>query len=281
MNRRRYLEVTVGLAAVTFAGCTSSTPEDGGGDGQGSGPASTATGTDSHTPTTTPASIGPEGQSLRASGEAVTVSDPRVRASIRDGGVHVDVRASQDAQYLVVDVEAPDAGTPVTDLRLSLTTSGPRTAVGGTAVGRTGGGESATLAFEVPVESYETVSLVLKAGGEAASWPIPAPQRRNLGRAPAFRVDALEVPDEVRHGEPFEASFTVSNEGDRDARFLAEFGHELVSDTGEVAVEVPAGERRTYVAGVEPYYESDPDTVPVILDWALDRRRVTVPVVRD
>lgn len=279
MNRRRYLEATVGLAAVALAGCASSGPDDPPGDGQGTAPASTATVTDSHTPTPTPAGTGPGGETLRAGDAAVTITDPRVRPSIRHAGVHVDVRASPDAQYLVVDAETE--GTPVTELRLSLGTSGPRRTAGATAVGRTGGGESATVAFEVPVESYETASLVLKAGEEAASWPIPEAQRRNLGRAPAFSVEALDVPDEVRHGEPFEASFTVANEGDREARFLAEFGHGLVSDTGEVAVQVPAGERRTHVGGIEPYYESDPETVPVILDWGLDRRRVAVPVVRD
>lgn len=262
MNRRRYLEYVSGIAALGFAGCTGG-PADGS-PTPGNGP--------SPSPTSTPETP----DTLEAGDYAARLSDPRVRASVREAGVHLDVNAVADTQFLVFHVETDD--TPLDELPISLVADGTTVAGRASFVGRPDSKRNAPVAFPVSVGSYTSAAVVLDASGEAERWPLPDSIVTTLGTAPDFRVDSLNVPESVQHGDSFQASFTVSNRGDRDARFLAEFGHTLISDTGEVEVTVPEGESRTHDQLIEPYYESDPDTVPVVLDWGLNRRRVEVAV---
>jgi hypothetical protein len=70
----------------------------------------------------------------------------------------------------------------------------------------------------------------------------------------------------------------VANRGDREARFLAEFGHGLISDVGEVELTVPVGEQRTHTALIDPPYSDTTEHIPVVLDWGAARRQVEVPV---
>jgi hypothetical protein len=202
-----------------------------------------------------------------------------VCASIREAGVHVDVRAEHGSQFLVLEAETDTTrleelparvvadGEPITD-RLSL-------------VGRPDGKTDGVIGFPVPVSDYGTVAVVLESADETARWQVPDTTVEMLSRAPEFTVDGIEVPDSVQVGASFDASFTVANDGDRDARFPAEFGNTLLSDTGEVAVTVPVGERRTHTSTIDPFYEDSPAEIPLILDWGLQTRHATVAVYRE
>jgi len=274
MDRRQYLATAVGLGAGSLAGCNSYFADETDTAGtEDRSPAESLTGGSSGTRSPAPPNT------LSAGSYTVTLSNPRVRASIRDAGVHVDVRAEHGSQFLLLDAETGDArveeiparvvsdGEPITD-RLSL-------------VGRPDRKTAGVIGFPLPVSDYGTVAVVLESAEETARWRVPDATVEMLSRTPEFTVDGIEVPDSVQVGESFDASFTVANDGDRDARFLAEFGHTLLSDTGEVEVAVPVGERRTHTSTIDPFYDESPAEIPVILDWGLQARHATVAVQRE
>lgn len=213
---------------------------------------------------------------LRAGDDTVRLARPRVRPSVRVAGTHVDIRAAADTQYLVLRADAE--GTAVDDLPLTVVADGTTVAGASVFVGRPESRRDAPVAFPVPVAAYDSVGVVLETGDESDRWDAPEGIVTTLGSAPAFEVESLDVPDSVRHGDSFEASFTVSNDGDREARFLAEFGHGLISDVGEVELAVPVGERRTHTKQIDPPYSDSTDSVPVVLDRGVARRRVEVTV---
>lgn len=213
---------------------------------------------------------------LGAGEEAVSLTAPGVRPSIRVAGTHVDVRAEADSQYLVL--RADSERTAIDDLRLSLVVDGTTVAGAPTFVGRPESRRDGPVAFPVPVAAYDSVAVVLESDGESDGWGVPAGVVSTLGAAPVFRVESLDVPERVRRGDPFDASVTVTNRGDREARFLAEFGHGLLSDAGEVEFRVPVGGQRTHTQRIDPPHGDHTDSVPVVLDWGVARRRVEVPV---
>lgn len=264
MERRRFLATVGGLAALGLAGCTDQLPA---GTGDGGGDPTTSP-TDDPTP-------GPP-VTLEAGDFAVSLDVPRVRPSIRVAGTHVDVRAAADTQYLVFDADADQ--TAIDDLPLSVLADGATVAERPSFVGRPVTQHAGPIAFPVPVDGYSSVAVVLEADGESDSWDTPDDIVMTLGKAPAFQVESLDVPERVSHGDTFEASFTVANRGDREARFLAEFGHGLISDVGEVELTVPVDERRTHTQRIAPPYGEETDSIPVMLDWGVARQRVEVPV---
>jgi hypothetical protein len=274
MDRRQYLAMAVGLGAGSLAGCNSYSADEtdtaGADDGSPAeqstdGPAGTRPPTDPNT--------------LSAGSHTVTLADPRVRASIRDAGVHVDVRAEPGSQFLVVDAETGD--TRVGEIPVRVVADGEPITDRPSLVGRPEEKTAGVLGFPVPVSDYGSVAVVLESAGETARWRVPDATVETLSRAPEFTVDGIELPDSVQSGESFDASFTVTNDGDRDARFLAEFGHTLLSDTGEVEVAVPAGDRRTHTSTIDPFYDEGPAEIPVVLDWGLQARHATVAVGRE
>lgn len=269
MDRRTYLAAAVGVGFSGLTGCSSYFGvESESAPGDSSGVTSTADSSDTET------SIPPN--RLSAGSLTVTVTNPRVRASIRDAGVHVDVSAERGSQFLLLDAETGSTrlkqlparvvadGDPITD-RLSL-------------VGRPDSKTAGTIGFPLPVSEYESVAVVLEADDESTRWRVPDDVVETLARAPEFDVGNIDAPNSVPSGETFEASFTVANDGSRDARFLAEFGHTLLSDTGEVEVTVPAGDSRTYTSPINPYCENNVTEIPLILDWGIEAHHATVAV---
>lgn len=263
MDRRRYLAAAGGLAALGVAGCTDQLP---------------AAADDADDPTTTPTDDPTPGTpvTLEAGDETVSLTAHGVRPSIRVAGTHVDVRAEADSQYLVL--RADSERTAIDELRLSVVADGTTVAATPTFVGRPESRRDGPVAFPVPVAAYDSVAVVLESGGESDGWDAPDDVVSALGAAPMFRVESLDVPERVRRGDPFDASVTVANRGDREARFLAEFGHGLISDVGEVELTVPVDGQRTHTQRIDPPYGDDTDDVPVVLDWGVARRRVEVPV---
>lgn len=263
MERRRYLASVASIASLGLGGCLSQAAEDSTGPGDDPSP----------TDTKTPASMS---GTLQAGDYTVELSTPQVRASVLEVVTHVDVRAEPDVQFLVLT--ASSDGTAIDELPLSLVTDGTPVDQQVSSVGHPDSETNATVTVPVPVNEYDTATLVLEAGGESDRLAVPDTVVTALGNAPEFTVTSFDVPSSVTHGDTFEASFTVANDGTRGARFLAEFGHGQLSDTDEVSVAVPAGEQRTHTGTIEPYYDSDLDVVPVILDWGLDRRRIDVNI---
>lgn len=253
MHRRRFLTATTALAGTSLAGCANTQ--------WGSGDGSTPTPDDDST--------------LSAGDYTATLSDPRVRPSIRNGAVHLDVYDEQDAQFLVFGVSTD--GAELDELPLSLRADGSTVDDAPMLVGRPENEYDVEGAFTVPHGTYGSAEVVLEADGETDSWSVTSDLVDAFGRPPDFTVESLDVPDSIPEVQAFEASFTVSNGGDREARFLAEFGHGLISDTGEAELTIPPGEQRTHTEEIDPP-DGDYESIPVILDWGLVHRRVEVTV---
>lgn len=245
-----------------LVGCLNQAAED------GTGPGDDSSLTDTKTPASMPGT-------LQAGDYTVELSTPQVRASVLEIVTHVDVRAEPGVQFLVLTA-ASDAA--IDELPLSLVTDGTPVDQQVSSVGHPESETNVTVTVPVPVNEYDTATFVLESGGESDRLAVPDTVVTALGNAPEFTVTSFDVPDSVTHGDTFEASFTVANDGTRDARFLAEFGHGQLSDTGEVSIAVPAGEQRTHTGAIEPYYDTNLNVVPVILDWGLDRCRIDVSI---
>lgn len=265
MERRRYLASVASIASLGLAGCLDQAAEDSADTGDDPSP------TDTKTPASMPGM-------LQAGDYTVELSNPQVRASVLEMVTHVDVRAKPDMQFLVLT--ASSDGPAIDELPLSVVADGVPVVQQVSSVrhpdSETNSEETVTV--PVPVDEYDTVAFVLEAGGESDRFAVPDSVVTALGTAPEFTVESFDVPASVTHGDTFEASFTVANDGTRDARFLTEFGHGQASDTGEVSVAVPAGEQRTHTGTIEPHYGPESDVVPVVLDWGLDRRRIDVAI---
>lgn len=282
MRRRRLLALAAGLAPT--AGCLA----------QGPGTASPTT-EDPCSSASVPAepTLATPTETGRtrevADGATATVAPVGVRRLVRtfevDSPVHVDVAGAANRQFLVAVVTVRDDGTPTTpdgeSPPVGVSVDGRRDPEGppyivGDRYGWTAGGTA--LAFPVPVESPDAAAVVWGSPGDVdARWPLSDALLARMGRAPAFEVTAFEVPDRVEAGTRFPVRVAVGNDGDRDGRFLAEFGARVVSDVGEVAFPVPAGEtvERCLLADA-PEYTEDSGTFPVVLDWGVDRRRESV-----
>lgn len=256
MHRRRYLTAVASLGGAGLGGCANLGSRND--DGSTSSPHDDST--------------------LAAGRYTATLSNPRVRASIRTGGVHLDVHDEVETQFLVFGISAD--GTRLEELPLTLRADGSQVDATPTLVGLPGAEDEVEGAFAVPHGSYEAAEVVLEADDETDRWSVPSDLLLALGSAPDFVVESLDVPESVPDVRPFQASFTVSNGGDREARFLAEFGHGLVSDTGEVELTVPPGEQRTHTRQIEPP-DGDYESIPVVLDWGHVRRGVEVTVERE
>lgn len=253
MRRRRYLTAVTSIGGVGLGGCADLRSWN----------------DDASTPTL-------DDDSTLAAGEyTVTLSDPRVRPSIRTGGVHLDVHDELETQFLVFAISTD--GTQLEELPLSLRTGGSAVDAPPTLVGRPETEFGAEGAFAVPHGSYEAAEVVLEADGETDNWSVPSDCLLALGSAPDFVVDSLDVPETIPDVRPFQATFTVSNGGGRGARFLTEFWHGLISDTSEVELTVPPGAQRTHTRQIEPP-DGDYESIPVVLDWGLGRREVEVAV---
>lgn len=215
-----------------------------------------------------------------SSGVTETVEAVRVEKLIRTAtlsGVHIDVAWYRDDQFGVVDVlEDP---TREFHLRLdgALYPLPQQMVYRATPPGSHG--FTGNPAFRIPVERYDEGAVVWRRpNDDLVEWTVPAETLAQFATQPAFQIRAFEAPESVSKGEAFYASFTVANTGDRDGRFITEFGAGPISDHGEVVVDVPVGETRTERAPMEPYYSEDAESVDVVLDWGKERLTRTVEV---
>jgi hypothetical protein len=278
--RRRVLSLA-GAALATTTGCNGFVGDDGQ-PSRGGGPFC-------------PAPERPPEATLPAPGEGRTVDldDARsatvsfvglfesVRTRAVRSSVHVDVAVPPGEQFVVATVEVRDDGertTPTTgDEPLTVSVDGERNPAGRPVLVDAYGWEpdGTTLGFPVPVASADAAALTWTGDGGPARWDLPPAIRSALGRAPAFVVERFETPASVPRGDAVPVRLAVRNEGDRDGRFLAEFGVKLVSDVGEISFSVPAGETVERCFEVTPSNRyADVEELPVVLFRGdLNRRR--------
>lgn len=281
MNRRHFLAATTGLL-TTLPGCSDlvSSP-------------STPTLSPVSPPTTdkqSSATVLDVGQTYEASdGRTVTVRAVRIERLVRSDSVgsptHIDVAWLDNHQFAVVDAEATAAnGDPIlTDIQFVLEIDNgqyPSEDQHWYWAFPPGSDEKpGKPAAPAPITDATTGAIVWPNSGDPpVRWTLPSETVDRFGRAPSFSVSSFDIPDSVSRGATFEASFTVGNAGDRDGRFIAEFGAGGISDYGEVAIDVPAGAERTHTGLLDPHYGEDTSEIRVALNWGRERRVRRIPV---
>lgn len=215
-------------------------------------------------------------------GVSVTVSNPRVRKIIfsPDEGTitHRYPAGEPNSQFLSVSVAtnsddisglalAPVIGDTRRETQAYRETTSP--------------GSDGTLNFQVSLVDTESAAIEwAPESGDRYRWQLPTSVVENLGRTPEFGVRDFSVPDSIPRGDPFTASLTVENTGDRDGRFLA-----VILDQGSGSVplhamftmQVPVGETVSReLSGRE--IQGDRSSVTAILDWGIEERTATVSI---
>ena len=216
----------------------------------------------------------------------VTVHSFAVRPSVVVRGVHADPYSRPGSQFVVADVSV-----------------GGRADLSGIAVGKafavTADGRRVDREVYYPVELQSVdpqgvrlgfvVPAPLDADGAAVvwrgdgspsktEWPLGDELLDALANPPAFEVRRFEVPAEANRGATFEATLTVENVGRSDGTFLAELGATTISDTPEIAVDVPSGETVTATRTVEPHYPEGISKLEIRLNWGASAPTRTVSV---
>ncbi len=277
-TRRSALRLGALVLVNSVAGCTATNDQ--------STPDGTSTSGDSTTtsrPETGPPDMLAMGETATSEeGVSVTISDPRVRKIIfsPDEGTitHRYPAGEPNSQFLVVSVTT--AGSAISDLALAPVVGDTRRETQGYRE-TTSPGSDGTLSFQVSLVDPGSAALEWESeAGDRYRWTLPDAVLEDLGRAPEFGVTDFSVPDSIPRGDPFTASITVENTGDRDGRFLA-----VILDEGASSVPlhsmftltIPVGETVSRdLAGRE--IQGDRDSVTAILDWGIEERTDTLSV---
>lgn len=274
MNRRQFLVMTGGLLTA-FSGCS----------GSGTAP---ATSTSTQTPSTdTTLDIGETYESPK--GRMVTVRDVQIERLIRSTSVgsstHIDVAWLENHQFAVVEAEAtgPNGDSILTDIQFRLEIDDEQYQVENQhwywAFPPGSNEPPGHPAFPAPISDATSGAIVwFRDADSKVRWKLPSETVDVLGQAPSFTVRSFDAPDSVSRGEAVEASFTVANTGERDGRFITEFGAGPISDHGEVTIDVPAGTEQTHTGLLDPHYSDDTTEIQVTLNWGRERLHRTVTV---
>ncbi|MCT9095941.1 hypothetical protein [Haloarchaeobius sp. HME9146] len=276
MNRRRFLATAGAAIPVALAGCVGS---DGLGTDSGREPAETGT---DPSPTDSTALDSTATDPASGDGYDLVVENVAVyrRTTTAANGVHVDVAADPERQYVVADVgvlppedgeTAADPPAP-TDLEFTVTLDGE--SYGNAFATEFGSQYATTIAVPVPtgIEPGTGELAVGPAGDGGIRHEFTAAQLARIARVPQFTLESFTVEGGNASAR---ATLEVTNEGDRDGRFMAELGTDYISDTPEVTFEVPAGETVTTEESVSVYAE-DTAEVTVVLGWGSTYHRRTV-----
>ncbi|WP_458206918.1 hypothetical protein [Haladaptatus sp. NG-SE-30] len=280
MKRRRLLS-TLAVGSVSLAGCLST-----------SRPGSTGTTTTDRTTTNTNTNTDTDpaqrvqrhlGESYTTDdGRVVTVHDARVQKSVVEFEIHTDIVSLPDRQFVVADVSVTenegDERTEFTNV-FSVKLDGtefPQDEHVRWLEPPSEDGHS--LGFPVPVTDADEAAVVWHTGDDPlVHWFLGDDERQKLLNAPAFEIREFSVPDSSEAGGTLEATLTVANVGDRDGIFRTELGTNLISDTPELMLDIPAGESATRTETIDvPDFASD--DVKIVLDWGADVLTRTVSV---
>lgn len=213
---------------------------------------------------------------------SVTVSNPRVRKIIfsPDEGTitHRYPAGEPNSQFLSVSVTTNSPDISALDLAPVIGDTRRETQAYRESASP---GSDGTLSFQVSLVDTESAALEWAPGsGARYRWPVPTSVVETLGRTPDFGVTDFSVPDSIPRGDPFTASLTVENTGDRDGRFLG-----VVLDEGGSSVplhamftmQVPVGETVSReLSGRE--IQDDRSSVTALLDWGIEERTATVSI---
>lgn len=215
-------------------------------------------------------------------GVSVTVSDARVRKIVHTfdvgSGTHPSPAGWVDSQFLTLAVDAE--GRDLAALALAPVLDGQRHD-GETYRHDYDPGGSGTLSLRVPVTDADRAAVEWRpTDDERYRWTVRDAALGRLGQSPAFAVTEWSVPDAIDRGQPFTASLTVENTGDRDGRFLAEVrrgGSSSVPFVSAFTMSVPVGETVTKdLSGSE--VEKDDESATAIFDWGLGERETAFDV---
>lgn len=292
MQRRQALAL-VGSAVIPFAGCLGnrgSSPTDSPvGTSGGTVETESSNGSPSPTPSERVETIEMGESYETADGRIVTVQDVSLRKLIRSTSVgssnHIDVACLDGHQFAVVDVDALDThgNSILEDVRFSLEIDDERFPRDDQhwywAIPPGLHDWPGIPAFPAPItDASSAFVLWLRETAPPVRWRVPTDTVDRFSWAPAFAVQSVEVPETVSRGSVFDASVTVANTGDRDGRFVTEFGAGPISDHGEITVDVPAGTEKTHTEQLNPHYPESADEIDVTLNWGCDRTTQTVTV---
>lgn len=283
-TRRSALHLgTLGVMSAV-AGCVTSNDESTSPTTTTTGETTTSNGTtvDSETATSISKTLSMGETATSAKGASVTVSDPRVRKIIftPDVGssVHAYPAGTTQSQFLVVSVSAQ--GRDITSLHLAPVLDGTRQE-SQTYRHTFTPGRSGLLSFQVPVVQAEKGAVEWRPSStEQYRWTLPNPVVKNIGSSPRFEVKKFAVPDTITRGNPFTASLTVTNTGDRDGRFLAVVlteGSSSVPLADEFHVSVPAGKTVTHDLSGRPV-EVERSSMTAILDWGINEQQASFSI---
>jgi len=215
-------------------------------------------------------------------GVEVTVSDPQVRKIIftPDVGssVHAYPTGKTDSLFLTVSVSTEDAD--ITSLQLAPLLDGTQH---GNRTYRHSfkSGSSGKLSFRLPIAQAQSGAIAWRpSSDEQYRWQLPDSVVAKIGASPRFEVEGFAVPAMSKRGNPFTASLTVANTGERDGRFLAVIlneGPSSVPLVSEFTVPVSAGQTVTQDLSGRAI-EGEQSSVTAILDWGINELQASFSI---
>ncbi|WP_439025663.1 hypothetical protein [Haloarchaeobius sp. DT45] len=291
MKRRRFLASAAGGMSAT-AGCLDALSRETGTDPPATDGSSAKTGRPTVRPTTKVVRKS-LGTTATVGDVATTVTTAGVWRRTTHAGTDRTVVAASDRQYLVFQVStsrttpndpttapsdtttssqsagsavsAPTSTAPPspTDLSFGLSLDGV-TYTRSFPTGNSPDG-STTLAVPVPTGIRPSNGAVMWYGpdGTTVRWSLLPGHFDQLARTPRFVLESLEAtPDESQ----LSVTMSVSNQGSRAGRFLAEVGTQSVSQGAEVSFGVPLDETVIYHTSA-PLSRPDREQATVVLQW--------------
>ncbi|WP_435335035.1 hypothetical protein [Haloarchaeobius sp. TZWWS8] len=201
---------------------------------------------------------------------------------------HTDVVADPERQYVVAAIvvdrqeSAPDDGTTTDGTKTDQLPDASELDVSVRLDGETYADSFpldvywSGIGVPVPtgIEPDDGELVVGLPDGAETRFSLSSTQLDRLAHVPRFTLDEFTL---EAGNATVQATLTVSNDGDRDGRFLAELGTDSMSDTPEVEIDVPAGETATRTESVPVAVEGSGE-VTVVCQWGDEshRRAVTV-----
>ncbi|WP_435361221.1 hypothetical protein [Haloarchaeobius sp. DFWS5] len=274
MDRRRLLALSAAsLSSVTgFAGCLGL-----GADGSGDRTESTNIPTESSRTSTETATV---------DGPTLVLDSLTVRRHTTRAAQHIDVVADPDSQYVVVDLDIVSAGSNVSDE--SAVTVSDRDDLDAVEYAVVLDGDRYDDWFDNmhPAEISRHISIPVPTGiapesgefelslggGQSSRTTISKTHLGRIAQVPRFTLDEFTA---EAGNATVQVTLTVTNEGDRGGRFLADLGPSTMSDRPEISFGVPPGETVTQQESIG-IDAGGADEMTIICEWGDERHSRTV-----
>lgn len=215
-------------------------------------------------------------------GVVVTISEPQVRKIIftPDVGSSVHAYPAGKTNSLFLTLSVSTQGTDITSLQLAPLLDGTQQE---SQTYRHGfnPGSSGKLSFQLPIAQAQSGAIEWRpSSDEQYRWQLPDSVVANIGASPRFKVEEFAVPETITRGNPFTASLTVTNTGERDGRFLAVVLNEGASSVplvSEFTVPISAGQTVTHDLSGQSI-EGEQSSMTAILDWGINELQTTFSI---